>query len=131
MKTKTSSYSNVLWVLAALLWCGQVTECVRAQAAKQDGAASSSTKVKFRPAASGAASVRVTGGSRGSGNSQVTLDVLAPDEVGVTTQEQPSLYWFQSKPAQAKFELTLLEETNLSPLFRSSSNVQTKPGSSV
>src|SRR5215475_4152448 len=63
-------------------------------------------KIKFLPQTSGDASVRVTGGSRGSGPETVALDVLAPDEVGITTQEQPSLFWFQSKPANARFELT-------------------------
>jgi hypothetical protein len=72
--------------------------------------------VKFRPQFSGAASVRVTGGSRGTGPETVALDVLAPDEVGITTQEQPSLFWFQSKPANARFELTLLQDNKVKPL---------------
>lgn len=72
--------------------------------------------VKFRPASKGAASVRVSGGSRGSGDDGVTLDVLAPDDVGTTTQEQPSLFWYQSKPSKAKFELTLLQENQVKPL---------------
>jgi hypothetical protein len=44
--------------------------------------------------------------------------VLAPDQVGQTTQEQPSLFWFQSRPATAKFELTVLEENNVKPLVQ-------------
>jgi hypothetical protein len=74
--------------------------------------------VKFRPSAKGAPSVRVTGGSRGAGDATIRLDVLAPDDVGVTTQAQPSLFWFQSRPAQARFELTLLEELKAEPLVR-------------
>jgi hypothetical protein len=62
--------------------------------------------------------VRVTGGSRGIGDSEIKLDVLAPDDVGLTTQEQPSLFWFQSKPAEAKFELTLLQENKPKPLVQ-------------
>jgi hypothetical protein len=64
----------------------------------------------------------VTGGSRGSGDSTITLDVLAPDETGLTTQEQPSLLWYQSKPAPAKFELTLLEENKPKPLLQVKAN---------
>jgi hypothetical protein len=60
--------------------------------------------------------VRVTGGSRGSGPEAVALDVLAPDEIGITTQEQPSLFWFQSKPANARFELTLLQDNKVKPI---------------
>jgi hypothetical protein len=44
--------------------------------------------------------------------------VLAPDDIGTTTQEQPSLFWFQSKPAEAKFELTLLEQKKVKPLVQ-------------
>jgi hypothetical protein len=46
------------------------------------------------------------------------LDVLAPDETGLTTQEQPSLFWYQSKPSAAKFELTLLEENKPKPVLQ-------------
>lgn len=82
----------------------------------------SNSNVRFRPGAKGAPSVRVTGGSRGSGDSTITLDVLAPDDTGLTTQEEPSLLWYQSKPAQAKFELTLLEENKPKPLLQVKAN---------
>jgi hypothetical protein len=78
--------------------------------------------VRFRPGSAGAPSVRVTGGSRGKGDSTITLDVLAPDETGLTTQEEPSLLWYQSKPAPAKFELTLLEENKPKPLLQVKAN---------
>jgi hypothetical protein len=120
-----------------MLLSGTSIECAFAQAAKQNGAATTPTtstnstpptKVKFRPTGTGTVSVRVTGGSRGTGDAQVTLDVLAPDEVGVTTKEQPSLYWFQSKPAQAKFELTLLEENKPKPIVQVMVERSTKAG---
>ena len=85
-------------------------------------------KVKFKFPDTGAPSVRVTGGSRGTGESAVTLDVLAPDDVGVTTQEQPSLFWFQSRPATAKFELTLLQENKVKPLVQISLDKAAKAG---
>lgn len=85
-------------------------------------AAAPNSAVRFRPGSSGAPSVRVTGGSRGSGDSTITLDVLAPDETGLTTQEEPSLLWYQSKPAPAKFELTLLEENKPKPLLQVKAN---------
>jgi Domain of Unknown Function (DUF928) len=87
-----------------------------------DKTATPAPAVRFRPGSSGAPSVRVTGGSRGSGDSTITLDVLAPDETGLTTQEEPSLLWYQSKPAQAKFELTLLEENKPKPLLQVKAN---------
>jgi hypothetical protein len=98
-------------LLTALLLCGLGAGVTSAQT-------NASASVKFRPKTSGAASVRVTGGSRGSGNAAITLDVLAPDEIGETTLEQPSLFWFQSKPAEAKFELTLLQENKVKPIVQ-------------
>ena len=96
----------------------------------QDAAAKSpvAPAVKFRPPTSGAPSVRVTGGSRGSGDTTITLDVLAPDDIGVTTQEQPSLFWYQSKPANAKFELTLLQEKKIKPLVQVTVDRSSKAG---
>lgn len=88
----------------------------------------SPAKVKFRPPATGAASVRVTGGSRGTGDAAVTLDVLAPDDIGTTTLEQPSLFWFQSQPGDAKFELTLLQENKVKPLVQVKVERSTKAG---
>lgn len=74
--------------------------------------------LKFRPMTMGSPSVRVTGGSRGTGDNTLLLDALVPDEVGLTTQEQPSLFWFQSKPSKAQLELTLLQPKNPKPLMR-------------
>jgi hypothetical protein len=56
------------------------------------------------------------------------LDVLAPDDVGLTTQEQPSLFWYQSKPAKAKFELTLLEENKAKPVVQVTEERSVKAG---
>jgi hypothetical protein len=84
--------------------------------------------VKFRPSGQASAAVRVTGGSRGSGDSAVTLDVLAPDEVGTTTQEQPSLFWFQSGPSKAKFELTLIQENKAKPIVQVDFDQASKAG---
>jgi hypothetical protein len=84
--------------------------------------------MKFKPQVTGAPSVRVTGGSRGTGLNEITLDVLAPDEVGTTTLEAPSLFWFQSKPADAKFELTLLQENKAKPLVQVKIDRSSKAG---
>jgi hypothetical protein len=86
--------------------------------ANQQSSTNGVAKVKFVRPSTGAPSVRLTGGSRGIGDSSITVDVLAPDDVGLTTQEQPSLFWYQSKPAKAKFELTLLQENKAKPLVQ-------------
>lgn len=116
MKTNLPSTRKTTVVFTVLL----LTCLGGADIHAQDAAAKSpaAPAVKFRPPTSGAPSVRVTGGSRGSGDTTITLDVLAPDDIGVTTQEQPSLFWYQSKPANAKFELTLLQEKKVKPLVQ-------------
>jgi len=128
MKTNGLHRCRLFWVLAALLSCDPGAELALAQNAAQKEATRAPSGVKFRPPATGAPSVRVTGGSRGSGDTSITLDVLAPDDIGVTTQEQPSLFWFQSKPANAKFELTLLQENKVKPLVQVSVERSTKAG---
>ena len=126
MKSNITFNRRLLWLAAVLLTCCLGGEVAVAQAPAQAGAASA--PVKFRPQTTSAPSVRVTGGSRGTGDTTITLDVLAPDEIGVTTQEQPSLFWYQSKPAQAKFELTLLQESKIKPLIQVQVERSTKAG---
>jgi hypothetical protein len=94
-------------------------------AASEKATTNAPVKLKFNRPSTGAPSVRLTGGSRGTGDNSVTLDVLAPDDVGLTTQEQPSLFWYQSKPSKANFELTVVEEDKVKPL------VQVKAGNSL
>jgi len=103
-------------------------DAAQSQTAPGENRATNAAKVKFNRPSTGAPSVRLTGGSRGAGDSAVTLDVLAPDEVGLTTQEQPSLFWYQSKPATARFELTLLEDNKVKPLVQVTAERSLKAG---
>jgi Domain of Unknown Function (DUF928) len=108
------------WRCGALLIgvCLMMPVTVRSEDNPPSTAGQAVPAVKFRPPSRGAPATRLTGGSRGSGDATITLDVLAPDETGLTTQEQPSLFWYQSKPAEAKFELTLLEEKKPKPMLQ-------------
>src|SRR5690349_2587124 len=121
MKSPAPSPAKLASLLVVVLVCASTTNFVSAQTNLYAG-------VKFRPKTGNASAVRVTGGSRGSGDAAVTLDVLAPDEVGETTLEQPSLFWFQSKPAEAKFELTLLQENKAKPIVQVSIERSSKAG---
>ena len=127
MKANLNFHRRLLWLVVLLLSCCPEGKVFAADAG-QPGAANPASGVKFRPLTTGAPSVRVTGGSRGTGDATITLDVLAPDEIGVTTQEQPSLFWFQSKPADAKFELTLLQENKVKPIVQVLIEGSTKAG---
>ncbi len=118
MKTKISLQRKLLWIVGVLLLSGSGGGAAFGADKNQPGAAGPSAGIKFRPPTTGAPAVRVTGGSRGTGDAEITLDVLAPDDIGVTTREQPSLFWFQSKPADAKFELTLLQENKVKPIVQ-------------
>jgi len=75
------------------------------------------TKIVYKPPLRGAPVVRIDGGSRGSGVSLICLTVLAPDHTGLTVQEQPSLFWYQSEPADVPFELTILEDKKPQPVL--------------
>ncbi len=60
---------------------------------------------------------RVGGGTRGLGDQPVTVDVLAPDHTGLTVSEQPTLYWFVSKPISQPAELTVIDDNSIDPLL--------------
>jgi hypothetical protein len=87
-------------------------------------------KLRYNPpvSPSGAASVRVTGGTRGAGEKQPMLYVLAPEHVALTTQPQPALFWYQSHPAKADFELTLTEPKKAEPLLSLKGDASQKAG---
>jgi hypothetical protein len=59
-----------------------------------------------------------TGGSRGGGVKVPSLYVLAPNHTGLTTSAQPSLFWYQTGPANLRLELTLVEPGKPKPLLR-------------
>lgn len=116
MGTFMNYFSKTLWALVILTLSTR-----QPFGAEPDSkpAPSRSAPLKFRPPpVAGNPAVRVTGGSRGGGDAAVTLDVLAPATVGMTTQDQPSLFWYQSKPSPAKFELTVLEDKKVKPVVR-------------
>jgi len=127
MKSYARHYRGLFWLVALFLTCRGGDVAFGADAART-ATTNAPSAVRFRPATTGAPSVRVTGGSRGIGDTSITLDVLAPDEIGVTTQEQPSLFWFQSKPADAKFELTLLQDNKVKPIVQVLVERSTKAG---
>lgn len=77
----------------------------------------------YTPPKQAAAGTRVDGdaGTRAGKVKLPALYVLAPDHTGLTLSAAPSLFWFQSGPATARFELTLIEPKKPRPLLRVSS----------
>ncbi len=97
------------------------TAQAQAQAASSDNSAA-----VYKPPMRGAPSRRVGGATRGSGNMDMVLHVLAPDQTGLTSQAQPTLYWYASKPTNTLIELTLISDDAELPVL--SKNFQLTPG---
>jgi Domain of Unknown Function (DUF928) len=74
-------------------------------------------KPLYKPPLRGSPAGRVGGGTRGTERESFLLMVLAPDHVGLTIHDQPSLYWFISKPTNYPVEMTVIERGAVKPLF--------------
>jgi hypothetical protein len=68
---------------------------------------SESKAVSYKPPLRGAPATRVGGGTRSIGAQALTVNVLAPNETGFTTRENPTVYWYVSEPLNTPVELTL------------------------
>lgn len=84
--------------------------------------------IRYKPPVSGAPAVRATGGTRAGGEKGPSLDVLAPEHLAFTSQAQPTLYWYQSQPAQADFELTITEPKKPKPVLAVSGGASSTAG---
>lgn len=71
----------------------------------------------YKPPKRGAPAARVGGGTRGVDGVLPDVYVLAPDHVGLTTHEQPTLSWYMSKPTAIHFEFSLIDENGIEPLL--------------
>ena len=70
------------------------------------------SEVTYKPPLRGAPLTRVGGGTRGVGN-VLAVNVLAPNDTGLTTQEKPTIYWFASQPIDKPVELTITSTASL------------------
>jgi Domain of Unknown Function (DUF928) len=61
----------------------------------------------YKPPLRGAPVTRVGGGTRSVGSTSLTVSVLAPNETGFTSRDQPTIYWYVSEPLTRPVELTL------------------------
>jgi len=85
--------------------------------------ADNSTAAVYKPPMRGAPASRVGGGTRGTGEANFVLSVLAPDHTGYTTQAQPTLYWYASGPSIAKVEVTVIAEVAERPVLSQNLNL--------
>jgi len=84
--------------------------------------------VVFTPPRRGAPVRRVGGGTRTTDASVITVSVLAPEAVGLTTHSQPTLYWFVSDSVQNRVVVTVLDEVLIDPLLEITLAAPEKPG---
>ncbi|MGW8309730.1 MAG: DUF928 domain-containing protein [Thiogranum sp.] len=69
----------------------------------------------YKPPMRGAPAARIGGGTRGIGDVTLQLVALAPDHTGLTTREQPTLYWYISKPVPSRLEVTVINDAAIDP----------------
>jgi len=69
------------------------------------------------PKGIGAPGGRVGGGTRGNDMALAMLFAMVPDHLGLTIKEQPSLYWYLSRPAPYKMVLTVNREDLIKPVL--------------
>src|SRR5919108_5443556 len=81
----------------------------------------------YVPPRGGAPGGRVGGSTRGIG-APPTLSALAPDHTGLTAQEQPSLFWYLSKPTTYPIEVTIRDDQAIKPLLETRIRGPVQPG---
>ena len=82
----------------------------------------------YKPPKRGAPGGRVGGGTRGTQREVFMLSVLAPDHTGLTTSEQPSLYWFISGSTSLPVELTVMDPEGIQPILETRLAAPIQPG---
>jgi len=79
--------------------------------------ASATSMPIYKPPLRGAPAGRIGGGTRGVETEMPVLAVLAPEHVGLTVAEQPSLFWHLSKATDLPVEFTLIDDQSIEPLL--------------
>jgi len=64
----------------------------------------------YVPPMRGAPQARISGGTRGKTAIPVKVDVIAPNDVGETVKDQPTLYWFNSLPIPNDVDVTVVTD---------------------
>ena len=108
---KHLNYKFLHLTFLPIIYCIAILSCSIATA--QDLPVDASTvlqskrTIRFNQSQGATPIARVGGGMRGT-DENIVFTVLAPKQAGLTTQAQPTLYWYQSEPAEdMQFELTL------------------------
>ena len=76
------------------------------------------SRIIYKPPLLDAPPARVGGSTPCTGGKAAILQVLAPDHAGLTTQAQPTLYWYASTPVVVRFEIAPINEDETAPLLK-------------
>ena len=113
ISTETVLKSGRQWLALALLCT--LTAVVSAD--DRQAVAGTQATFIYKPPLRGTPGSRVGGGTRGTGVADAELMVLVPDHAGLTTQAQPTLYWYAASPVKAQFEFALIDDNEIDPLL--------------
>lgn len=94
----------------------------------KEGIAANVTRLVYKPPIRGAPGARLAAGTRGKTDKTPIITFLAPDHVGLTVHEQPSLYWLLSEPTSYPVELTIIEAQATRPLLQTRIDVSPRAG---
>jgi hypothetical protein len=84
----------------------------------EQGVTSIAARPAYVPPLRGAPSGRVGGGTRGTAESRyMAIEVMAPDHLGMTSKNQPCLYWHIPGSTSLAVEFTVTEAAATSPLL--------------
>lgn len=115
---KITGMNRLVVLVVALLLAVPLARVTSAGEDKPTGQAiDKQTAIVYKPPLRGAPQARVGGGTRGTGGKAAVLQVLAPDHTGLTTQAQPTIYWYARTPAAARFEFALIDDEGIDPLL--------------
>ncbi len=74
------------------------------------------TQRGYQPPLRGAPTRRVGGATRGAGDEDIFVTVLAPRATGLTNRESPTLYWFVSRAPARQVEFVLIRHDRIQPV---------------
>lgn len=74
------------------------------------------TRIVYRPPPEAGPRHRIEGSTRGGPAALLTLNVLTPESIGLTTSAQPNLYWFNSIAVPYPVEVVIIDAEHAEPL---------------
>lgn len=118
----------LLLLTCPLPWTASPSIAAKATQAEQEHSQNAQEQtISYTPPLRGAPASRVGGGTRGS-DGELQLSVLAPVETGLTSQSQPTLYWFISEIAKAPVEFAITELDAVEPLLETQLDANLEAG---